>query len=126
MVERMVRHVQETVFLANQIQHAPRSRELRAEQRFPHRILQVLTPAVGKLHQILMVLVAPARQCRVKLVQRQVLHDFTKQVLRHRRVENHTNGLAVLAAFHGPLHFLQRPCIQLIVQFHFRVFRELE
>ena len=73
-----------------------------------------------------MVLITSAGQCRVKLVKGHVQHDFLEQVFRHRRVKNHTDGLSVLTASHSPLHFLQRPGIRLVVQFHLGILCEFE
>ena len=76
MVERMIRHVQETVFFTNQVQHASCTGKLRQKQRFPCRIFQIATAAIRKLHQVFMVLVTSAGQGRIEFVERQVQHNL--------------------------------------------------
>lgn len=124
-IEAMVGHVDEAVALADQAQHAPLL-ELAFVDGGPGQIAQLLASAVGKLHEILVVVIASAGQDGVQLIDVELLHEPLEQVLWHERVIEHADGFAPLAALHSLRYLLHQSVAQVGVHLHLGILGELE
>ena len=125
-VEAVVGDVDEAVLLLDLLEQALGPRQLALHDGRPRRVFQVAPAAVGELHQVAVVLVAPAGQDGVELVEVQLAEHLLQQVLRHAGVVDHPQGLALLAALDALGYLLQRAVAQVVVDLHLGVFRELE
>ena len=100
-VEVVIGDVDEAVLLPDAVEQALRTVQLPFQDGGPCGIAQVGTAAVGKAHEVLMVLVASACQHGVQAVQVELAEDALEQVLRDACVVEDAEGLAALAALHA-------------------------
>ena len=100
-VEVVVGDVDEAVLLPDAVEQARRTVQLPFQDGGPCGITQVGTAAVGKAHEVLVVLVASACQHGVQAVQVELAEDALEQVLRDACVVEDAEGLAALAALHA-------------------------
>ena len=98
-IETMIRHVNVPVPLLYQVQQAYILIQFLLNDRRPFRILQILPAAIGKGHQILMIVITPAGQYRIQLIQVQLVHHPLQHILGHSSIVYHTQGIPFPTAF---------------------------
>ncbi len=89
-VERVVRHVDETILLTDGVDDALLGEKLRLHHLRPARVFQLTVPAVGELHQVAMVLVPASGERRVEFLHVEPLQDFLLHLLWHVAVVDYT------------------------------------
>ena len=125
-IETMVRHMQEPVLFQNLVQNTVRTVQFRLEQGRPGRILEVFPTAIGKRHQVLMVLVPTAAQNGIQLVQVHQTEHPLLEILGHRGIIDHPQRLPSLPALQALGNLLQYPVPRVVVYLHLGIAGKLE
>ena len=125
-VERVIGHVDKTVFFTNGVKNAFGGFQVGLDDGWSGAVLQLFQSKVGKCHQVFVVLIPATTHDGVKLVDIQARHDFAQQILGHIRIIDDSYRFASFSALHSLCHFLQCAGIEVVVYFHLCVLGKLE
>ncbi len=125
-IERMIRHMDETILLTNLIKDTLRSQELRLHQMLPCWIFQFVVSTAGERHQILMILITATCKGSVELINVEALKNLLLDITRHLTVIEHTYSITFLTALHASLDTLHRTIVLVVVDIHLGILRELK
>ena len=125
-IERLIGVMQRPVLFSDQSQDTFRPVQFLFEDGRPGRIFQVGSSAVGKLHQVFEVMIAPACYTGVVFIHVEAVGQLSQQIFRHLFVIDETDRFAPFPAFDPLRYFLEHTCTQITVYLHFGVFGELE
>ena len=73
-IKTMERYMDISVLLLNKTQQTHILFQFRLQYRKPARIFQIATPAIGKSHQVFMIMISPSAKHSIQLIQIQAIH----------------------------------------------------
>ena len=125
-VERVVGHVYEAVFLAYLLEERLLGEEFGLHHGLPLLIFQFIVAAVGKRHEVAVVLIASCCERSVKFAHVKTVENALLHVAWHVLVVYHSDWFATLSRVHTERNLLHSAVVGIVVYFHFGILGELE
>jgi len=125
-IETMIGYMDEPVLFADEVENAFFRKKLRFHQMFPFGIFQFIVSAIGKLHQILMILIASTGQRSIEFADVQTFEDLLLHALWHVAIIKHTDRLTAFATVYANGDTFHGTIVGIIVYLHFGIFGEFE
>ena len=125
-VKAVVRHMEEAVALADEVEEAFGACEFMTQDAGPRGVFQVFPPTVGEAHEVTVVLVLAAGEGRVETLVVQLVHHAAQHAGRHGAVVDEPEREAEAPAFDTLRDFLEQAVAQVVVDFHLSILGEFE
>ena len=125
-VERVVGHVYEAVFLAYLLEERLLGEEFGLHHGLPLLVFQFVVTAVGKRHEVAVVLIASACERSVKFAHVKTVENALLHVARHVLVVYHADWFATLSRTHSERYLLHSAVVGIVVHLHFGILGELK